>query len=314
MADCSATIRTYRNLAVTLTAASLLCVVLLMSRYGIRLDTEGLVSNLLFISLLFGGGTMACLQNDQSRPGAAAAGIALVSLISLLGAATSMLVLRWGFPALDNQLLGLDRRLLGLDTIAIVSWTAEYPALAAALGVLYNTSIHLLGLSIIALGLLGQREHMWRTVFLYVGTLFTISLLSGIFPAKGIYVFVPPELREALPGGWGIYAFKTFDLWSGGQPNSLGLANLNGVATFPSFHTAAALLMVQAWWHKKRARSVLLAWCALVLLSTVPCGGHYAVDVIAGVIVVWLWVALSRRVHWPTFAKGRLLSQSLKPA
>jgi membrane-associated phospholipid phosphatase len=57
---------------------------------------------------------------------------------------------------------------------------------------------------------------------------------------------------------------------------------LAGVATFPSFHTALALMTAAAWRDVPTIRAAMFAWQALVIVSTIPIGGHYVVDLIAG--------------------------------
>lgn len=83
---------------------------------------------------------------------------------------------------------------------------------------------------------------MWRATFIYSGCLSTITLLPGLFPAKGSFVFLSDSIVGTLPAGAGTYAFATFNLYYSGTPLEMSYATLNGVACFPSFHTAAALI------------------------------------------------------------------------
>jgi membrane-associated phospholipid phosphatase len=63
---------------------------------------------------------------------------------------------------------------------------------------------------------------------------------------------------------------------------------LYGLVTFPSFHTAMALMTAAAWRDDRYLRWPMFIWNALVILSTLPIGGHYVVDVIAGALTWFL--------------------------
>ena len=82
---------------------------------------------------------------------------------------------------------------------------------------------------------------------------------------------------------------------------------LAGVATFPSFHTALALMTAAAWRDVPRIRVAMFAWQGLVIISTIPIGGHFVVDLIAGA-ACWgvahvLW-RKAQRVNMTTASAG----------
>jgi membrane-associated phospholipid phosphatase len=71
----------------------------------------------------------------------------------------------------------------------------------------------------------------------------------------------------------------------------MNLQRLDGLITFPSFHTAVAVLMVHA------ARGTSCFWLAIVvnalmILSTFTEGGHYLVDVVAGAAIALLAIGV----------------------
>jgi membrane-associated phospholipid phosphatase len=59
---------------------------------------------------------------------------------------------------------------------------------------------------------------------------------------------------------------------------------LQGVVTFPSFHVAMAAMTVAAWRDDRRLRWWMLYFNLVVILSTVPIGGHYLIDLPAGLL------------------------------
>jgi membrane-associated phospholipid phosphatase len=78
------------------------------------------------------------------------------------------------------------------------------------------------------------------------------------------------------------------------------LNNLEGLVTFPSFHTANAILFAWALWTVPYLRWVGLVVNGLMILSTPLTGAHYIIDVVAGTIVAVAAIAFARfvgRVH-----------------
>jgi membrane-associated phospholipid phosphatase len=72
---------------------------------------------------------------------------------------------------------------------------------------------------------------------------------------------------------------------------------MTGVVTFPSFHTALAILVIYAI-----ARTPIVAWPVillnlLVIAATMPLGGHYLADVLCGGAIAVLSIHLVRLLN-----------------
>jgi membrane-associated phospholipid phosphatase len=84
----------------------------------------------------------------------------------------------------------------------------------------------------------------------------------------------------------------------GGGPLSFDLSQLQGLISFPSYHTVLAVLLTYA--HR---RSLLLIPIALVngiMLFSIPTvGQHYLVDIIAGAAVAVLAISATAAAHRP---------------
>jgi membrane-associated phospholipid phosphatase len=72
--------------------------------------------------------------------------------------------------------------------------------------------------------------------------------------------------------------------------------HLQGVVTFPSFHAIMALLTAYALHDIRILSPFAWLWSGLVVLSTIPIGGHYAVDLLAGG-VVWGILTMAFRMR-----------------
>jgi membrane-associated phospholipid phosphatase len=81
-----------------------------------------------------------------------------------------------------------------------------------------------------------------------------------------------------------------------GKLRVLEIGQLTGIVTFPSFHAAAAILYLWALWANSWMRVIALICNALLLLSTPIDGGHYFIDVIAGVSLAILSILVVRRL------------------
>jgi membrane-associated phospholipid phosphatase len=85
----------------------------------------------------------------------------------------------------------------------------------------------------------------------------------------------------------------------------LDLFHLNGVLTFPSFHAASAILYAWGAWPIRWLRPFSLLGNGAMLLSTPIGGGHFLVDVLAGIVVAtaaiyaarWIGGSLSLRAQ-----------------
>lgn len=284
-----------RRLSLRIGALFVAVVGLVLWSLRMPVELDGAYLPLMLLGTLLGGGLVTARRDPASRIGIAATGAALMLGCSLLGAALSMLVLRWGMPQADGLLRSLDAQ-IGISAPNVIETMSAAPSLTAILHRLYGTSIPLLILTVIVLGLSGRTALMWRACVMFAGSLLSICLASGLVPAKGAFLFVSSGAIERLPPNSGTYAFRTFDQFTLAPPESLSLAALNGVACFPSFHTAAALILCQCGWSRAKFRPFLAVWGGLVIFSTVPIGGHYVVDLLAGagVFAVWSWLVRPR--------------------
>src|SRR5262249_53845181 len=92
-----------------------------------------------------------------------------------------------------------------------------------------------------------------------------------------------------------------------GTLRHLELLNLGGIVTFPSFHAASALLYAWALWPLRWARPLLVFINGMMLAATPLNGGHYFVDVIAGITVALVSIVAAHRLA------AHIASRPIKP-
>ena len=76
----------------------------------------------------------------------------------------------------------------------------------------------------------------------------------------------------------------------------LALLGLGGIVTFPSFHAASAALYTWALWAVRGLRPIVIVVNGVMLAATPLNGGHYFIDLIAGVTIAVAAIVAARVV------------------
>ena len=201
--------------------------------------------------------------------------ILILGILISFGAAT----LGGEFPYRDLWLSSADAA-LGFDWNAYVAFVARHPTVAAALALAYGSMRIQFFVVGVILALSGQRERMQRYA-LAVGLTLAVTLL--------IFVFMPARAHGG--GTW----VEALDYMRANGGHAISFDNLNGIVTFPSYHTQSACLFVWACWRTAYLRWPVLG-LNLALVGATPVNGvHYAVDVLAGVVIAAAVVILLSR-------------------
>jgi len=199
-------------------------------------------------------------------------------------------------PMVDDQLTRLGHA-IGYDWQALVLAMTAHPSVTQALGIVYQSALPQLLLTICVLAYYGRALELHR--FLLVGML-TLAVCVAVWwawPSVG-YVGVLPlsdaEMKAAgliYPQDYGAYLTRL--LMNG--PARITPEVITGVVGFPSYHTVMACLVVFYLW-----RTVLFVPAVVfnlaMLLATLVHGGHHLIDVIGGFAVFFLGVWVSHRL------------------
>jgi hypothetical protein len=131
--------------------------------------------------------------------------------------------------------------------------------------------------------LVADRPHRIGDAFALCGVVGILAYVAA--PAEG------PRLGTAFLG-----------CAAGGQPEwgllrsgaPVVLERLPGLISIPSFHALSATILLQAVWSRRWLRPLALAWGALLVGSAWTVGGHYGLDLVAGVgLAVGAWGIVS---------------------
>ncbi|WP_187435517.1 phosphatase PAP2 family protein [Bradyrhizobium cytisi] len=199
-----------------------------------------------------------------------------------------------GMPLQDARFAELDR-LLGLDWAAYFHFAMARPELLLYAKFFYAMILVPAFVVPVVLGLTGQYIRLQQFVMASTLALGVVIVVSSLLPAIGTYfeLGLPSNTELFNASGYGAQE-RDIPMLRDGTLRALNLAKLHGILTFPSFHAASALLSIWSLWSIWWLRPALLMLNAGMLVATPLVGGHYFVDVIAGISVATLTIQASK--------------------
>lgn len=179
----------------------------------------------------------------------------------------------------DALLAGIDRT-IGIEVPDILEAMKRFPFLTQALDVIYNTLLLLMVTATIVPPLCNRMDKAKEYA---LGCTISAALsfpMFACFQAIGPWVYYEYAPNSAQSGYMKIFAELKTNTWF-----VIDLSNLDGLMTFPSFHTVLAVLSAIAMWQIPYARWLSGILASLIVVSTVTSGSHYLVDIIGGVFL-----------------------------
>jgi membrane-associated phospholipid phosphatase len=221
-----------------------------------------------------------------------------VLLFSAIGIALSYLVARADNPLWDPTLASWDLA-LGFDWMAVMRLVDQSVAATLVLSFAYGSLIPQIIVVVCALGFQRRLAEL-RTVMLAAMLCGSICILISAFMpavAYGVYLDVHrSDFHHVFPWA-GFIKMHDFDSLRAGTIPQLDFVAMQGIITFPSYH--AGLSAITFWGFCKSRKNWLripgATLATLTILSTPIDGGHYLVDVIAGIVIAALCIAFASR-------------------
>jgi PAP2 superfamily protein len=182
-------------------------------------------------------------------------------------------------PLVDDALLRADLA-LGFDWSAFDTFLSHHSVLSAALAFAY-TSIPLQLLALFCVHAMRPGSHAnGEFIWLFVIALLIVTVVAIPFPALGHPGMIGQAHIDALI-----------------QARAGVVDRLDGIITFPSFHTALGVLFIYSARQVKPLLAIFVPLNVLLIAATPPCGGHYLVDTIAGLFVALLTISIVSQVR-----------------
>jgi membrane-associated phospholipid phosphatase len=234
---------------------------------------------------------------------------------STVGAILSYLVAAVGaaFPLHDAMFEAADRA-LGLDWRGMLAWMNEQTLAHFVFMQSYMSFSVQATATILMLAFFSRLVHIRVFMLSLMLSALVCMAISGVLPAQGVWGFynlnaadypaIIPATREAhLPMFHGLRD-GTYRVISGG--------GMEGIITFPSFHAALAVVFMVALWPIPVVRWFGIAINSLMIVATPIDGGHYFIDVIAGIATAVLCIATARAAAtWAGHAPASLSTSKI---
>lgn len=219
-----------------------------------------------------------------------------------VGALFSYLLASLGFPLQDSVLYDVDRA-LGLDWMAYLKAVNQRPLLGLLFQLAYDSFIPQVLILIVTLSFTGRGSAARVMILAMILAGLVTILISGFFPAMAMFVHLnltPADFPHLSPSAAFVHVHDMQALRAG-APFDLDLSKAQGIITFPSYHAALGLLMLLGGLAHPVLRWPVVALNLTMIAATPIDGGHYFVDVGAGLIIAGACYLLAHRLLQPTY-------------
>ena len=224
-----------------------------------------------------------CAQSRQSPPLTAAMALAAECLIAPLLTIFTYVASCFGGADQTALIASLDQR-LGFDWLAHYEILSSLPVADNLLQAAYASfymQFFALPLVLLVCGYAAHARLLLNCFF--IGVVIVMSVAT-LFPS------VDPMLWNRVPplNGEGHTGFSRIDhmlMLRDGSLTRLRMDEMTGIICFPSFHTVAACLFAGFSAPLGPARFSMIALNAAMIAATPRWGGHYLVDVLAGIVI-----------------------------
>jgi PAP2 superfamily len=298
----------YLNWVLLSTIALVLCVSMVLTHFSVEIE-RGLLKTLSTAAIFLAVGHCLAARNWGLRPALVLLSLAQLDLLFLLGGPLSYIMASADLPLQDAKLGNVDR-LLGLDWTAYYHFITTRPMLLPY-AMFFYAMIGWLGLGVpLLLGLTKNHVRLQQFITACILTVFVTALVSALVPAIGTYrqYGLPAEATGFKATGY-LVQLERLPCIRDGALRVLNISKIGGIITFPSFHAAAAILALWACWSVWWIRPLALITNIGMLMVTPLVGGHYFVDVIAGVALAALAIATVKKLRTPL-----TIAAEVKPA
>ena len=239
------------------------------------------------------------IADPAARIAMGAETIALVVALNLLSMLTASAFAVSHRPLIDPMLDGIDRFIMPWTSWrAAVDLAVRTPGAMALLSQVYASltwqPLLLVGAAIASRDnrILPRFNAAWA-----IGLLLCILPFYWL-PALGPYPWFGLD-QAAVPGHAVALPFKSGPLLESlrsGAVGTIGIHQLSGLVCCPSFHACGAVILGWSFRGLRYLRWPMGLLNAVMVVSTVPIGGHYFIDVIVGVAVGALAIAVANRL------------------
>lgn len=255
------------------------------------------------VSALWLSGILCQLTRFRNL-GAGIKATAIFFLMTVTAALSTIVLAKTNVPYTDALFAALDRMLFpGFDWSSAIVALDQNRFITRALDYSYPTLFWQPELLLIFFCATDRSPQAWRVLSALTIALVLCIAVFPFCPAIGGYAYFGIGW-DSVPNVHEVSAWRYPEILEGvrqGRIDELGLKTLEGVVAMPSFHASAAVILAWGFWPSRLLRWPFLALNVMMLVSSIPIGGHYIVDVLAGMatayFAIWL-VRAQARFGW----------------
>ena len=242
-------------------------------------------------------------KRGETTLAAALGATAFLIIFTLGGGLLSYLMMSRPAPFLDAQFAAIDAA-FGLDWIATLRFVNDRPWLVLLLSAAYHVELVMVAVTVLLMLVAQRADRVIEFCWLFALTGLATVIISGLLPAAGAYVhYAPPiDARDLIAPDSGVWHLKQLLALRSGEMRVINLARMEGLVTFPSFHTALALALAVSLRGVRYVFAPMAIYAAAVVISTVPIGGHYFIDTIGGALILLAALPIAQRLSQPRAA------------
>ena len=224
-------------------------------------------------------------------------GFAQIVLVTLIMTPFTYIAATANLPMQDQWLRSLDEA-LGLDWPAYVAFVHAHPVLATWIDFGYTMIKWPLFIIPVALAAGHRYLRLQQYTLAFLLALVVATAVSAFVPALGTYAEFGLSIKDFphfRPAAYESHLID-FPLIRDGSMRALDLGAMTGIVTFPSFHAASAAIYLWALWPVKLLRPIAILANVAMIAATPAVGGHYFVDVVAGLALAAASIAVAGRI------------------
>ncbi len=215
-----------------------------------------------------------------------------IVLIALLETA---LLATHGHPFADPVFAAADAVIAPwLDWQSVAAWFLRHPVVSGVCEWVYHSIAWQPFALIMALCWSRRLPEVWRFIGMWTFALIICQIVFALYPGVGAYVFhhVDPALASPTSEAVSSGQLRLLTKLRAASMTRIDAGCIGGIITFPSFHAVAAALLARGYWRIPALRWPFAALNAAMLATAVPMGGHYFVDLVAGLAVAGFTICL----------------------
>ncbi len=203
---------------------------------------------------------------------------------SAAGVIFTYLVATLAMPLRDNQFIAIDAA-MGFHWLAWTRFIGAHRSIELPLFIAYFSFLPQIVGSIVYFAHTRQTSRNAEMIWITMLSLIVTTVGSAFLPAVGPYVHFFARQTEDI--------VVLMSLRAGGG-HGFVVNHLEGIITFPSFHTVIAIILIYV--HRPPSGSfVPVAILNTLMLLAIPSEGHhYLIDVISGALVAAVCIAVVR--------------------